>query len=252
MRSTEAHAIPILVSTHGSVGDGQLAQAICAIERIMWRHRIDGSARMRISSAPCADGPMLVQVNLDFGTMPVRAQAVGPGRFATTFAAERLDRILAGVTAGAQRPRWPDPQRPQLALPTELRPIVRRKVCALSSATVAEATAVLEAMDYDVHLFTDAETEMDAVVYRAGPRGVRLARQHRLGPPASMEPLALTVNPYPTAFLSAYEAADRLCRYGLPFLFYTDPSDDRGRLLYRRYDGDLALIAPAESTETER
>jgi hypothetical protein len=32
------------------------------------------------------------------------------------------------------------------------------------------------AMDYDVHLFTDAATGEDAVVYRAGPSGLRLAR----------------------------------------------------------------------------
>lgn len=34
----------------------------------------------------------------------------------------------------------------------------------------------LNAMDYDVHLFTDAATGEDAVVYRAGPSGLRLAR----------------------------------------------------------------------------
>ncbi|MEU7143937.1 sigma 54 modulation/S30EA ribosomal C-terminal domain-containing protein [Nocardia sp. NPDC046473] len=229
-----------------------LAQARRTIERIMRRHRVEGNARVRLSAAPCADGPMLVQVNLDFGDVPVRAQAVGPGGFATTFAAERLDRILAGVTAGVLRPRWPDPRRPQLALSTEPRPIVRRKRCALLNATVAEATVVLEAMDYDAHLFTDTETGMDAVVYRAGPRGARLARQHRLGLPTAAASLALTVNPFQTPYLSEHEAADRLCRYGLPFLFCTDPRDGRGRLFYRRYDGDLAVIAPTESTATER
>ncbi|MFC9439608.1 sigma 54 modulation/S30EA ribosomal C-terminal domain-containing protein [Nocardia sp. NPDC057030] len=231
--------------------EAQRAQAANTVERVMRRHHAHNDARVRISAAPCAEGPVLVQVNLDFGETPVRAQAVGPGAFATAFAAERLDRILAGVTAGAVRPRWPDPWRPQLAVPTEVRPIVRRKVCAIRKVPVAEATVALEAMDYDAHLFTDLETGMDAVVHRAGPWGVRLARQHRRGLPATGEALALTVNPLPTAYLSAAEAADRLCRYGLPFLFCTDPRDNRGRLFYRRYDGDLALIAPDESVERE-
>ncbi|MFI7003423.1 hypothetical protein [Nocardia sp. NPDC050175] len=113
--------------------------------------------------------PVLVEVTVAFGDVPVRAQAVGPGGFATTFAAERLDRILAGVTAGEVRPRWPDPRRPQ-----------------------------------------------------------------------------------PAPYLSEHEAADRLCRYGLPFLFYPDPRDRRGRLFCRRYDGDLALIEPTDSVERER
>ncbi|WP_433664611.1 sigma 54 modulation/S30EA ribosomal C-terminal domain-containing protein [Nocardia sp. CA-128927] len=252
LRSTTSHTTPVLVSPRGAVTEGQLTQAIRTIGRVVRRHHIDDVARVRLSAAPCADGPMLVEVTVAFGGVPVRAQAVGPGGFATTFAAERLDRILAGVTAGEVRPRWPDPRRPQLALPGEPRPIVRRKRCALLNATVAEAIAVLESMDYDAHLFIDAETGLDAVVYRAGPRGARLARQHRLGLPTAGESLALTVNPLPTPYLSEGEAVDRLCRYGLPFLFYADPRDRRGRLLYRRYDGDLAVVAPAESTEKER
>ncbi|WP_433663210.1 sigma 54 modulation/S30EA ribosomal C-terminal domain-containing protein [Nocardia sp. CA-128927] len=245
LKSTGVRAEPISVSTRGAVTGEHLAQATRTIERIMRRHHVEGTARVRLSAAPCPDGPMLVQMNLDFGDVPVRAQAAGRGGFATTFTAERLDRILAGVTAGAVRPRWPDPWRPQLAVCTEPRPIVRRKHCALLSGTVAQATAVLEAMDYDAHLFTDSETGMDAVIHRAGPWGIRLARQHRLGLPSAGEPLALTVNPFPTAHFSEHEAADRLCRYGLPFLFCTDPRDGRGRLFYRRYDGDLAVVAPA-------
>ncbi len=37
----------------------------------------------------------------------------------------------------------------------------------------------MDAMDYDVHIFTDTTTGEEAVVYRAGPAGLRLARQHR-------------------------------------------------------------------------
>jgi hypothetical protein len=32
-----------------------------------------------------------------------------------------------------------------------------------------------------------------------------------------------------------------------PFVFYVDPSDDRGRVLYRRYDGHYGLVEPPEA-----
>jgi Sigma 54 modulation/S30EA ribosomal protein C terminus len=61
--------------------------------------------------------------------------------------------------------------------------ITRRKPVVLLRGDPLEAVAVMDAMDYDVHLFTDAETGEDAVVYRAGPAGLRLARQRRMYPP---------------------------------------------------------------------
>ncbi len=53
--------------------------------------------------------------------------------------------------------------------------IDRRKPVVLQRASPLGAVVVMDAMDYDVHLFTDAETGEDAVVYRAGPSRQRLA-----------------------------------------------------------------------------
>ncbi|QIS05040.1 hypothetical protein F5X71_24400 [Nocardia brasiliensis] len=235
-----------LVTTCGAVTDAQCAQARRTIGWVLRRHRLDALARVRIGTGVRPEGPVLVQVNLEMGELPVRAQAIGPGGFAAMFAAERLDRILDGVRAGVVRPRWPDSRRPLLARSSELRPVARRKRCALSNVTVAEAVSILATMDYDAHLFVDAETGMDAVVYRAGPGGVRLARQHRLGLPTGAVPAELTVRPDPTPHLTEREAAQRLCEYGLPFLFCTDPCSGRGRLLYRRYDGDLTSVTSSD------
>jgi len=44
---------------------------------------------------------------------------------------------------------------------------------------------------------------------------------------------------------SAAVAAYRLVTCWLPYLFYTCPGTGRGRVLYRRYDGDLGLLLPA-------
>lgn len=102
----------------------------------------------------------------------------------------------------------------------------------------------MNAMDYDVYLFTDAETGEEAVVYRCGPTGLRLARQHRRHPPSP----PLTINPRATPTLDAAQATRRLGEGCLPFLFFNDPDSGRGALTYRRYDGDIGVVRPAGST----
>lgn len=234
----------VWVTTSGEVSAVQLGQATRTIGRVMRRHHVAGTARVRISAPPCAGAPVLVQVNLDYRGVPVRAQTTGPGGYAVTFAAERLDRQLTGLAGGTIRPQWPGPSRTVPAAPSESRAIVRHKEFALLTGPVDAAAAMLEAMDYEAHLFTEVETGMDAVIHRGGPFGLRLIRQQPRGLPESAR-LPLTVHPRPTARLDEGEAAHRLCRYGLPYLFFTDPRDERGRLIYRRYDGDLAVLAPA-------
>jgi len=101
----------------------------------------------------------------------------------------------------------------------------------------------MNAMDYDCHLFVDAETGEDALVYRAGCTGARLARQRTMRPPVSGVPL--TVNSRKVPALDVGEAAVWLADGWLPFMFFTDRATGRGNLLYRRYDGDLTLVRPA-------
>ena len=136
--------------------------------------------------------------------------------------------------------------------------IARLKTFPLQVGTPWQASAVLTAMDYDVHLYTDAETGEDAIVYRAGPTGLRLARQHSMHPPSTPASAPtpvippVTVNPRRVLTLTAAEAADRLASGWLPFVFYTDRDSRRGNLLYRRYDGDLGLIdttVPTDQTD---
>jgi hypothetical protein len=102
----------------------------------------------------------------------------------------------------------------------------------------------MQVMDYDAYLFTDVETGEDAVVYRSGPYGLSLARQRSCHLPAFSQPRLMTVNPRATPVLTLDQAATRVSEGWLPFLFYTDEADTRGRLMYRRYDGDLAVMAP--------
>jgi hypothetical protein len=193
---------------------------------------------------------MLVQVNLQVRDIPARVQALVGGIDDLGSALVRLDRQIVWVWA-QWRPRpWPDPTRRALAAPDQA-VITRRKPVVLQRATPLEAVAVMDAMDYDVHLFADTETGEDAVVYRAGPSGLRLARQRRMYPPGwSWSPppgapsVPMIVNSRPTPTLTEAAALGRVCEHGLQFLFFTDPATGRGQLLYPRHDGGLGLITP--------
>ncbi|MFE9577230.1 sigma 54 modulation/S30EA ribosomal C-terminal domain-containing protein [Nocardia sp. NPDC006044] len=251
MTSTElwsvASAPDLEVAVRGAVDPKDVVAVRREVGDVLHGYRVHEPARVRLSVHPEAGGSeVLAQINVRCRAAAVRVQVTGPGRFVAALAADRLERQLIRCTAGAMPRAWPDPARPPLAFVSERRPITRRKSCTLLTGDPWEAQRALDEMDYDAHLFTCAETGEDAVIYRAGPFGVRLARQHTVRPPVPAMPL--TVHPHPALVLTGDEAAARLCRYGLPHLFFTDPADKRGRLLLRRYDGDLALIGPAEVT----
>ncbi|WP_228000714.1 sigma 54 modulation/S30EA ribosomal C-terminal domain-containing protein [Nocardia australiensis] len=257
LRSTEVWATAadpeLAVTTRGQVPPADVTRAVRAIGRVLRRHHVDTAARVRVTQPADAAEPTLVQANIRFHNTPTRVQVTGPRGFAVTFAVERLDRQIARLATKQSR-SWPDPARPPLARITESRPIVRRKQCALLTGTPAEATAVLDAMDYDAYLFTDSETGEDAIVHWAQSLGVRLTRQRTTTSPEVIAHASLTTNPLPLQVDSEParvstedEAAQQLCRGGLPFLFFTDADTARGRLLYRRYDGDLTIVVPAGS-----
>ncbi len=243
----------LAVTTRGAVPPADVTRAVRAIGRVLRRHHLDVPARVRVTAPRDREEPTVVQANVRLHDTPTRVQVTGPRGFAVTFAVERLDRQLSRLVANQSR-AWPDPARPPLAKVTEQRPIIRRKHCELLTGTPAEATAVMDAMDYDAYLFTDAETGEDAIVHWADTLGVRLVRQwttttpaERTQQPLSVNSLPLTVHSEPSPLLGESEAATALCRGGLPYLFFTDRESGRGQLLYRRYDGDLTIVAPTET-----
>lgn len=237
----------VVVVSRGGIAATEADRLRGAIGRLLALRGITGGARVRVTGGNCGRGPMVVQVNLQVGDTPARVQAVTQDRHDAQSAIARLDRQIGRLSA-PWRPRpWPERTRRALAGVGD-GVITRRKEYELLRGTPAQAVAVMDAMDYDVHLFTDSETGEDAVVYRAGPSGLRLARQRRMCPPASSlttssARVPLIVNPHPTPTLAEAAAADRMREQGPAFLFFTDADTGRGRLLYRRYDGDLGLIS---------
>lgn len=221
-----------------------------SVGRVLAHHEITGGARVRLKTGACGRGPMVMQVNLRVGELPARVLAVTSGVDDLTPALLRLDRQVVRMYE-QWRPRpWPDPTRRLMTIAGEA-VVVRRKSVVLQRTTPLEAVAVMDAMDYDAHLFTDVETGEDAVVYRAGPSGLRLARQRHVYPPgwawsssASGPAVPLIVNSRQTACLTEDAAVHRAREHRLHLLFFTDPATGRGNLLYPRYDGNLGLITP--------
>lgn len=245
----------VVVFSGGRVPASQAQRVAQAVGRILEHRGVNGGARVRLSVANCAAGPMLVQVNLHVRDTPTRVQAITGGIDDLPPALLRLDRQIVRVWA-PWRPRpFPDRTRRILTATAAEETITRRKAVTPARCTPLAAVTTMDAMDYDVHLFTDSETGEDAVVYRAGPSGLRLARQRRMHPPgwsasptpnsaAPPVPVPLIVNSRPTPALTEADAVRRLCAHALRFLLFTDPATGRGRLLYPRYDGNLALITP--------
>ncbi|MER7578734.1 sigma 54 modulation/S30EA ribosomal C-terminal domain-containing protein [Kitasatospora sp. NPDC097691] len=213
---------------------------------------------LRVRLASVADG-VLVQVNAEVDGRRIRVQelAAEPGDSLDRVADALRGRIRAVTGVWAPRP-WPAHRTAALAAaPVPAVPavppveaaglgagsrIVRRKEPALVWCSPEAAARTMDAMDYDIHLFTDPATETDAVVYRVGPTGYRLARTVAAGPPGRRT-APITLSPHGAPRLTEAQAVERLEGAELPFLFFAHPADGRGRVLYRRFDGRLGLIA---------
>src|SRR5258708_1486539 len=113
--------------------------------------------------------------------------------------ARRSDRPVAGT------PR-PGPAgaggglRPPL-VPVAHPRIVRVKTYPLIVCPAQVAAAYMDAMDYDIHLFTDSESGQSAAVHRTGPTGYRLTRLRPTAPPRQTR-MPLVTDPRPAPRLT--------------------------------------------------
>jgi hypothetical protein len=231
------------IRVKGEVSSDERDCADATISAVLHKTATD-RVRVRISAANCANGPGLVQINLRVHGAAARVQVSGRTVvLAISAAAARLRRQINRLTTAWDPWPWPDPERPVLAVPGD-RPVARLKTVRLHIGMPCQAVAFLNAMDYDVFLYTDGETGEDAIIYRAGPTGLCLARQRTMRPPTMPSLLPLTMNTRKIPILTPGQAAAKLAEQWLPYVFYTDHASRRGNLLYRRYDGDLGLISP--------
>ncbi len=190
-------------------------------------------ARVTISrhSDPAVARPVVVQVNLDLNGRPVRVAADGVA------AREAIDAAQAKL-----RRRLPEFSRHWEARRSRHRAEVAARPSPGARETVDEAVVRMVGLGYRFYLFTESSSGQDSVLHRAGPSGYRLSQVDptpgRLAPRVTR----LVVSDQPAPRLSVSEAAERLEREFLSFLFFAESDSGRGCVLYRRGDGQYGLV----------
>ncbi|MFE7486595.1 HPF/RaiA family ribosome-associated protein [Kitasatospora sp. NPDC057541] len=243
-------AVEITVATRGAVSLAAPDYAREKVEAVLRRiHEPVLAVRVKLTQEPhhSVVRPSVAQAVVDLNGRPVRAQvAAATMQEAVDRLQDRLGTKLAKVRqrhhTGAWVGRGGEEHSPQhVERAAEERRIVRHKTYGLARQSAWAAVLDLEAMDYAFHLFTDAGSGADSVVYRDTRTGT-----HRLASAgATAEPVpGLTVSPAAVPELTTDGAAERLDLSGLPFVFFTDTATGRGNVLYHRYDGHYGLITP--------
>jgi hypothetical protein len=215
--------------------------------------------RLTHQADPAVAHPVHAQANLDLGGRVVRVQvAASTGNEAVDLLVERLRgrmtrlkqhwQVRRGGVPAASPHEWrhgdvPTHRPPYYPRPIEQRQIIRHKSFSATRTTPDEAAWEMYRMDYDFHVFTEA-TGRDAVIYRGGSTGLRLARLESGPKWLNLSAVPITLSPHTAPRLTVAEAKQRLDITVAPFVFFEHAQTGRGNVLYRRYDGHYGLITP--------
>lgn len=264
-RSAPQQALEVQVETRGQLPPDAAGYARDKIQAVLGQTRepvLFARVRLTRMANPAVEQPVIAQANVDVNGRPARAHVAGQTvTQAVDLLQDRLAERLARLAERweARRGRTPVPgghewrhgseptHRPDYCpRPVEERQVVRHKSFSLAREAPDEAAFELEWMDYGFHLFTDADSGEDSVLYRSGPTGYRLAQVHPRPQLVGSVAVPLTVSELPAPRMTVAEAKQRLEVAGFPFVFFADDSTGRGNVLYHRYDGHYGLIVPAE------
>ncbi len=258
---------PVSIVADEEISDRLRAHALEMVDRLARlapRPVIHARVTLRERADPALERPAIAKAALDVSGRQVRAHVAAgqmteaidllEGRLRRNLEdLEELDRTLRRETGVPEPGEWrhgslPTARPEHYPRPIEERELVRRKTFALSEMSPEEAALEMQALDYDFHLFTNADTGEENVVYRR-PDGTAALAQ--ITPAAERGALPLAVDPAPAPVLLVEDAIERLNLSGERFVFFVDAQTRSGNVLYLRYDGHYGLIAPAE-TESPR
>ena len=213
-------------------------------------------AVLQLHRDPAVERPAVAKAVLDISGRPVRAHVAARRMDEAIDLLElrlrrnlehldELDRAHRHETGEASPGEWRHGSRPAerpkyFPRPPEERELVRRKTFALAALTPEQAALEMYTLDHDFHLFTDADTGEEAVVYRRPDGTTALAR---ISPGVGQKP-PFDVDPTPAPVLLVDRAIARLNLSGEPFVFFVDAQTRQGNVLYHRYDGHYGLIEP--------
>ncbi len=211
---------------------------------------------------PASDRPSEAEATLDVNGRPIRAHVAGVNMFqAVDLLVDLLGRRLrryqerkhregreryqtGEATDGEWRRGNLPSDRPQFfERPYDERELVRTKSFGAIPTTVDEAVLDLELLGHDFHLFTEAGSGREAVVFYKGggtSLGLQLVPDVDGDPTKDAAAEVEVVAPAPT--LSRDDAIERLEASKERFVFFVDESTGRGAVIYHRYDGHWGLI----------
>jgi ribosome-associated translation inhibitor RaiA len=252
MRMTEPE-VRVTV-THGEVPPHDrryLAEKVATSASLAPGPVLQADATLTVSTNPADPRPVTATAVLDVNGRPVRAQiSAADPREAADLLEARLQQQLEHLTERrlARRLRSPHPtdgswrhgmlpaaRPPFHPRPLEERDVVPRVSFAGGALTAEEAVEEMALLDHDFHLFTEADTGVDALVERTadGVCVTRAADPDDAGPHVPELPV-------PGA-IQALEDGQ------LPRMFFVDPDSGRGAVVYHRYDGHYGLVTAPPS-----
>lgn len=260
--------VPIHVATLGQVSPGAVSYAEEKLGSMLAQVTDPILfARVKLSHAhdPARERPAMAQLTVDINGELVRAQVAAhempeaidllQGRLRDKLEHRAARRRELRRSSGLPGPgEWrhgdlPTSHPTYFDRPEDEREIVAHKTFGLEEMTPDEAAFDMEQLDYDFYLFRDLSTGDDAVLERSDGAGYRMTRLH----PSERDPgpLAVPVEvvEQEPSQATVDEAVLRLDDSGEPFVFFRDAATQRGRIIYRRYDGHYGLITPTESEE---
>jgi hypothetical protein len=255
---TVAETIQETVEVHG---DGETTDAEAAFARRALAEVVAtapaGVSGARVVIVPPAGPsvPATVKARVALEDGVVHSRGVAPTvRAAAEAACARLRRQLAHLSEPALPVRpthglhrtWrhgegPAEQPPFLVRPPDQRAIARRKTYDGTPVTVEAAIRAASLLDVDFFLFTNATTGNDAVVRRVEGNTWALVEARR---PNGLNDARAGTDVAVRCGID--EAAELLDVSNARFVFFVEPGTQRLHALYRRYDGNYALVAPPD------
>jgi ribosome-associated translation inhibitor RaiA len=137
----------------------------------------------------------------------------------------------------AQRPEFVD-------IPADEREVVKRKTFAWGPMSLDEAAFELDHLAHDFYLFEHADSGRDAALCHG--EDDLLILLHPDGAAVDLDdvvaPIELSTAVVPS--MTEAEARESLDASGRRWLFHLDADSGRGRIMYRRFDGNYGLILP--------
>jgi ribosome-associated translation inhibitor RaiA len=254
---------PVIVARRGAIGEADLDYALGRIAALV--PQVPGPLLLvrlllAVVGDPARDRPAEVKAELDVNGTLLRAHVAGHDmqeaadllqlrlRSQLEHLAERQHAHRAREAGGEPR-SWhhgdlPTARPPYFDRPVDERDVVRRAVSLVDPLAADEAASDLELVDDDFQLFRELTSDLDAVIERVED-GYRLARVRAVPVPLGPTAVPIELAAVDAPRLTLAEAIERLDAGGERFVFFVEPTTDRGNVVYRRYDGHYGHLVPA-------